>query len=281
MNKKSGTLWANVGSNQFHLPEGSPDAQVFDGYVTLVYPNLQGLKERHEKVQDTLQGSKFCILDSNDTTMTVLDPWGTEFRLVTDGDYSRDDRGTQPGGDTTEGLGMRDLVIYTSKDANMNGIARFYEQVLGAPILKDQSNDKKYVVSTGPQQTLTFVASDRSDVSHDDLRQEEHEVPDGQPAFVSNYGPHVSMYVANLAETYKRADELGVTYVNPRFKRRAYTLEEALDQCMFRCLNIVDPQNVEAGPILALEHEIRSVVKHDGSKYKSCPFDEIPESCLP
>jgi hypothetical protein len=112
------------------------------------------------------------------------------------------------------------------------------------------------------------------------LRQEEHDVPDGKPAYESNYGPHVSLYVADLASTYKRAEELGVTYVNPRFKRRAYTLEEALDQCMFRCIDIVDPQNVEAGPILQLEHEIRSVVKPDGTKYKSCPFDDIPECCV-
>jgi hypothetical protein len=88
------------------------------------------------------------------------------------------------------------------------------------------------------------------------------------------------MYVANLEATYKRADALGVAYVNPRFKRRAYTLGEALDQCMFRCIDIVDPQNVEAGPILKLEHEIRSVIKPDGTKYKSCPFEDIPESCI-
>ena len=69
-------------------------------------------------------------------------------------------------------------------------------------------------------------------------------------------------------------------YVNPRFKRRSYNVEEAIDECMFRCLDIVDPEDVSAGPILKLEHEIRSVVKRDGSKYKSCPFDDIPEGCI-
>jgi hypothetical protein len=82
------------------------------------------------------------------------------------------------------------------------------------------------------------------------------------------------MYVADLAATYQRAADLGVTYVNPRFSRRAYSLPEALNDCMFRCLDIVDPENIEQGPILQLEHEIRSVVKVDGTKYKSCPFDE-------
>ena len=47
-----------------------------------------------------------------------------------------------------------------------------------------------------------------------------------------------------------------------------------------RLLDIVDPEDLGAGPILKLEHEVRSVVKRDGSKYKSCPFDEIPEGCV-
>lgn len=49
---------------------------------------------------------------------------------------------------------------------------------------------------------------------------------------------------------------------------------------MFRILTIVDPENADAGPIVHLEHEVRSVIKRDGSKYKSCPFDSIPEGCV-
>ena len=49
---------------------------------------------------------------------------------------------------------------------------------------------------------------------------------------------------------------------------------------MFRCLDIVDPLNIDAGPILQLEHEVRSVVKRDGTKYKSCPFVDIPSECV-
>jgi len=50
---------------------------------------------------------------------------------------------------------------------------------------------------------------------------------------------------------------------------------------MFRVLDLVDPLVPEAGPVLRLEHEIRSCVRPDGKKYKSCPFDEIPEACAP
>jgi hypothetical protein len=43
-----------------------------------------------------------------------------------------------------------------------------------------------------------------------------------------------------------------------------------------RCLDIVDPQDVERGPILRLEHEVRSATTADGALYKSCPFFEPP-----
>jgi hypothetical protein len=131
------------------------------------------------------------------------------------------------------------------------------DKILGANILCVESDDSTCIVSVGPQLTLTFIVTDRNDISHHDLRDEPHKVPDGKPAYASNYGPHFSMYVADFLSTYHhRADELGVAYVNPRLKRRVYTLEEAIDKSMFRCIDIVDPLNVEAGPILKLEDEI-------------------------
>lgn len=41
------TIWANIGAHQFHLPEGMPDAQVLEGVVTLVFPNMRAFKERY------------------------------------------------------------------------------------------------------------------------------------------------------------------------------------------------------------------------------------------
>ena len=55
----------------------------------------------------------------------------------------------------------------------------------------------------------------------------------------------------------------------------AHTKEEALDQCMFRVLDVVDPEHPENGSIVQIEHEIRSCVKPNGSKYKSCPLREV------
>jgi len=74
---------------------------------------------------------------------------------------------------------------------------------------------------------------------------------------------------------FTRMEAKGLIFINPRFKRKARTLDEALDQCMFRVLDLVDPEDPEAGPIVQLEHEIRSPIKADGTKYKSCPFDDI------
>jgi len=271
-----GTIWANIGANQFHLPEGAPDAQVLDGVVTLAYSNVSDLKDRlrNSDIRQKLDGSEFDASTEGDTLL-VTDPWGTRFRLVNGDESERDTRGKQPGS-TSEGLSLRDLTIYVPVKSNLPGIARFYNRILAAPVL--EVGDERCVVSTGPRQTLTFIPDpqSRSTVKHDDLRDDKVVPPEGRPAFLSNYGAHISIYVADLPATYKWVDEIGMPYVNPRFKRRAYDCEEAIDDCMFRCLDIVDPDNVGGGTILRLEHEVRSVVMKDGSKYKSCPFDEIP-----
>lgn len=279
VDKGKKTLWANIGSNQFHLPEGKPDAQVLDGIVTLAYPDLEALSKREAVVSEALEGSLFEV-EVRDDGLHVVDPWGSRFRLVSSDETVRDSRGSQPGG-CSEGFGMLDLTIHVPSDANLKGIGRFYEQILGSVVSKCEDGECVQI-QVAPQQTLTFQTNPATTIeSHVDLRDEEVEIPAGAPVFLSNYGLHISMYVANLEAAYQRADKLGLAYVNPRFKRRAYTLEEALDDCMFRCLDIVDPENnASAGPILKLEHEVRSVVKRDGSKYKSCPFDEIPEQCL-
>ena len=83
------------------------------------------------------------------------------------------------------------------------------------------------------------------------------------------------MYVDDLGAVYDRADALGLAFVNYRFKRRAHTKAEALDQCMFRVSTSSTPTRRRTVPIIQIEHEIRSCVKTDGSKYKSCPLREV------
>lgn len=268
------TLWANIGAQQFHLPEGKPDAQVLEGVITLAFPDISAIAEKSNGAKEQLEESKFKMLQAMDR-LIVTDPWGTQFHLVQG--QCRDERGEQDGG-TSAGLALQDLTIYTPPRCNIAGIARFYQHVLNAPVL-EVSHDC-CVVSVGPRQTLTFASHPEGRaVVHDDLLDEQFDSPEGTPTYLSNYGPHVSMYIKDLPTAYHKAEKLGVAYVNPRFKRRAYTLAEAVDDCMFRFLDIVDPEQPEAGAILKLEHEIRSVIKRDGSMYKSCPFYQIPDGC--
>jgi len=204
-------LWANVGSQQFHLSEGDPDAQVFDGVVTLAYESLDPLAERCEglKRKHPLKDSSFEVMRSgiSENELSVTDPWGNRFRLVadTDGKFV-DDRGTQPGEklpDSTtvkreaEPVAMTDLTVHVPRSSNVAGIARFYEYVLGAPILSTSVD--RCVVSTGGRQTLTFVVVDREDVHHEDLLRHDDDHDDED--FPFNAGAHVSMYVANLRES--------------------------------------------------------------------------------
>ena len=67
------------------------------------------------------------------------------------------------------------------------------------------------------------------------------------PLFI---GAHVSMYLqpAGFAASYDRASLLNGIFVNKRFKRQAYTKADALEQCMFRVLEIVDPDNPQGEP---------------------------------
>ena len=154
----------------------------------------------------------------------------------------RDDRGSQPG-ETSEGLCIRDLTIHVPADANLDGIGRFYRDVLGAEVLVDEDDGTKgssaaIRIRMGPLQTLTFVPRESVHPNtHVDLREIRNDDDDGTivgpssgtSTHLGNYGVHVSLYVADLPACYRRASELGLTYVNARFSRRAYTLEEAVD----------------------------------------------------
>mmetsp|Transcript_29865 Transcript_29865/g.72367 ORF Transcript_29865/g.72367 Transcript_29865/m.72367 type:complete len:402 (+) Transcript_29865:50-1255(+) len=306
MEKEKGTLWANIGAHQFHLPEGKPDAQVLDGKVTLAFLSLKPFNvdgDRYKNAKNALSGSKFHVQRSHDKsngdeTLIVQDPWGSKIVLVEGNDTTdRDPRGKQPG-NVSEGLGMKELTIHVPSRANLDGIGRWYETVLGGTVISSSSSSSSssggdvtvgdhqpphVKIAMGPFQSLTFIPHPGTTVvSHVDLREEppkqdsECSSDDDQSSqFLANYGPHISLYVLDLASTYQRASEVGSTYVNTRFSRQAFSLDQALDQCMFRSLDIVDPLEPESGVILRLEHEIRSVVKTDGTKYKSCPFDDI------
>lgn len=56
---------------QFHLPEGKPDAQVFDGMITLVYEDLEVLMDRYN---DYLDGDeRFAPLRETEFLVGMVD----------------------------------------------------------------------------------------------------------------------------------------------------------------------------------------------------------------
>ena len=58
----------------------------------------------------------------------------------------------------------------------------------------------------------------------------------------------------------------------PRFSKEASCLSEALANCLFRILNIVDPADSTKRVIMRLEHEITSSTTVDGGYYQNFPF---------
>jgi len=258
------TLWANAGITQFHLPEATT-AQVFDGVITLSYGSDNDLLKVENNLKQAPKflesGGYFSWMNIEGGKIRCVDPWGSSFLLIVN-PGAKDERGVQPG-EPSVPLAMSDLCINIPRDSSIEGIVRFYEYTFGAPCVAKNLDECQIAVS--PQQTLSFkrVLNDRI-VEHSDLRTDENGI--------SNYGAHISMYVNDLPFSYKRAAELGCTFVNHRFKRQAFSLDEAIEQCMFRVLNIVDPIDLDAGPIIRLEHEVRSTKTKEGTKYKSCPF---------
>ena len=265
-------VWANAGITQFHLPEADA-AQVLDGSITLVYSDLAAAKQRCAFAPEVLAGTNYSWVERSDWAqgsceLHVTCPWGTHFVLRQDvGAY--DARGAQPGEVAADCFGIADVCVHVPSEKDLAAVGRYYSQVLGCPI--ETPNRGELAVRVGPKQTLTFRPSpDAAPVAHEDLRDDDEGV--------ANYGIHLSLYVADLEAAYERAAALAPgIFVNWRFKRRAHTLEEAAEQCMFRVLDVVDPAaGAAAKPIIRLEHEVRSCVKTDGKKYRSCPFDEVP-----
>ena len=99
-----------------------------------------------------------------------------------------------------------------------------------APCVAFPTADDQHVsIVTSPQQTLTFkhspspattLAAQESDMERDSVTGK----------IIANTGPHISMYIKDLPGTYRRAEALGVVIVNTRFKRQAFSLDDAVDQ---------------------------------------------------
>lgn len=202
-------MWANAGEQQFHLPTRS--AQVIPGHIGLVVPDLAALEQRLQSVEKALAGTRFAW-SVEDGYVAATCPWGNRFRCYAP---------QEAFGAMTLGVPYVELHV---KPGAAAGIARFYQQVLGAPATLTDERDRVAVVAIGPDQTLRF-------------RESAEEIPEYDRH-------HIAVYVANVSTGYAYLDERGL-------------ITERLRNHQFRFQQIVDP---ETGELLTeLEHEVRSL----------------------
>lgn len=206
-------MWVNVGRSQFHLPTGEP--QVIRGRVGLVLPDVDAAVDRLEKLRKPLDGTCFDVKKRNNGAGAVdtVCPWGNRIRLHRPGpQFGR----------------MRLGMAYVELDVpagTAEGIARFYNEVMGAPAgVKKAGKLKLAQAHVGPGQSLIF-------------RETRAALPDYD-------GHHLQVYVADFSGPHER------------IKKHKLISEES-DQYQYRFQDIFDPKD---GTVLyRLEHEVRSM----------------------
>jgi hypothetical protein len=161
-------MWVNFGEQQFHLPTRTP--QVIDGFIGLVFPDLDALEKRLQSVADGLKDSKFsCRREAGHLLVTC--PWGNRYRCH---------NSQAEFGDMTLGIPYVELMVPSGA---AEGILRFYQIAFGAPtaLERDQQGPVGRV-KIGRHQALLFRETDKPTRPYD--------------------GHHVAIYVANFSGPY-------------------------------------------------------------------------------
>lgn len=210
LNYGLGNMWANVGEQQFHLP--TRPAQVIPGHIGVVIPDLDSLKDRLTSLEKTLAGTEFSWSAKADL-LDVSCPWGNRFRCYPAGPRF---------GDMALGIPYVEFLVAPGRAA---AIARFYEQVLGAPAATESAeNGALSRVKIGRNQSLVFRETEQPLSPYD--------------------GHHIAIYVANFSGPYNFLKDRGL-------------VSEDVRNHQFRFKEIVDPD--EGGCVFVVEHEVRSL----------------------
>ncbi len=203
-------MWINLGEEQFHLPVR--DAQVLRGHTGIVVPSIADLKTRLSRVEKPLNGTEFSWAEENEH-LSVTCPWGNQLKVFGPGAY----------GDRA--LGMP-YVRFDVPVGTAAGIARFYEQVMGAPsaVVVNAEEAAMAQVAIGCGQKLEFSETDATLPDYD--------------------GHHVAVYVANLSRAHGILNEHGLV------------TEDTIEN-QYRFQTIFDPDSGDA--LFEIEHEVRSL----------------------
>ena len=203
-------MWVNLGAQQFHLP--TSNAQVIPGHVGLIVPDLELLKTRLQEVEEPLAGTRFSWAE-DDGCVEVTGPWGNNFRCY---------KPAPEYGDNSIGV---PYVEFLARPGSAEGIAAFYEQVLGAPSsVSGENGGKTTEVQVGKSQRLVFRETDDGAGEYD--------------------GHHIAIYVANISGSYSSLEDKGL--ITEEFAAHQYRFQE-----------IVDPESGDK--LHTLEHEVRSM----------------------
>ena len=204
-------MWVNVGRSQFHLPTGKP--QVLRGHTGLVIPNRDALVRRLGAVKKPLEGTRFAFTEHNDYVDAVC-PWGNRIRCFEPGErFGR------------MMLGMPYVELEVPRGTTLDGIARFYREMLGthADVAEDERGRFAWA-GVGAGQRMIFRETDAA-----------------APAFD---GHHVAIYLADFSRPHRRLLERGL-------------ITEESDQHQYRFENIVDMADDRV--LFTIEHEVRSM----------------------
>ena len=203
-------MWANAGEQQFHLP--TRPAQVVHGHIGIVVPDLEALKERMASVEEGLAGTKFSWSVKPDHVAATC-PWGNRFRCYAAGPAF---------GDMAVGVPYVEFLIQPGLAA---GVARFYDQVMGAPATTESGPLGTLArVKIGRNQALNFRETEESSPSYD--------------------GHHIAIYVMDFSHPYG-------------FLKARGLISEDVRNHQFRFKEIVDPES--GSGLFLVEHEVRSL----------------------
>jgi hypothetical protein len=186
-------MWINVGEQQFHLP--TRNAQIIDGHIGVVVPDLDALESRLQAVADGLKGSKFSFEQSADY-LAVTCPWGNRYRCYQN----------QPGfGDMMLGI---PYVEFSVRPGTMESIIGFYQTAFNAPVTVENDAEGEHGrVRIGRCQWLNFRERATPTAPYD--------------------GHHIAVYVANFSGPYEYLKSRGL--ISEEVRNHQFRFKDIVD----------------------------------------------------
>ncbi len=206
-------MWVNVGRGQFHLPSRETP-QVVRGTTALVMPDLEALLKRLDYAKKYLEGTKFSFKEAGDVVETTC-PWGNKIRV-----HAPDPHRFGP-----LRVGMPYVELDVAAGTNLEGIARFYREILGgiAGVAKDERGPYAWA-NTSADSKVTYRETKKKLPPYD--------------------GHHIQITLADFSGPHKKLLERGL-------------ITEESDQHQYRFVDIVDVDTNK--PLAQIEHETRSM----------------------